>query len=714
MLEKAIARALDAGRDSNGLKTALDKARESLKLLEEEQKRFDAWRKQQDAEADSRQREKEARQTAFIEKARAAQAKLISEQREMQEENQAASPHIFLQAIGGEEMPERIGKITVALRAAGDSSQSFTTRLMGLVGGVGLAKDAVITLALKVTDLVHDFAEATRASGQLEGGFENIRRATNGAVDAITALGDQQAFLRNNLRIQSQDLATVEQAAMGIVRVYGGSAQEAISEFSAAVAHNDRDVLSRWGVTLNEGVHGADALSAAIAQLRGNLQGVNVPQAAGTGLRGILRGAYQDIVTSGNAAINGVLGGGGGTDPSAEMQYQQSLLQRAEAVRQAQTQERILHDVQRERAEALRDIIPAQDNATHSLKAYIDQQREIQDLPQALARQHPELALDSEAYIEAYARREQATNDLAVAERLLEQQVRQTTEANEAATKTGFEEAVRRASTSLERGTFDLKDYTRQLQEQITAGEQAQAQLSAGSIEYSEYERRLQSAESASQRLQHATEAMAEAFSSARKAQSQLSWEIQNGEKVADRTLRVTTELLARARLEIPRQREQQQAARDAARQIARDQNISLQRASEFVGGQGYDTGLSFGGGPGRPIEEMRAMQQAANALIEAHGVLPRVIQRAGESSANFYRRMTAEIQAATTLQEALNRKFNESANLYEQDRLARIERARQEDQDQDDLIRQHRSTLAQEHEANERALREHLDRQEA
>jgi hypothetical protein len=136
-----------------------------------------------------------------------------------------------LQSIGGEELPERIGKIRDAFKAADDGTLSLTDRFKGFAGGVGLVAQTLGILQVSVSGMIGWFAQARtefianqQAASQLQVQYQTVAAATHNAVSAQQALSDQQAILSHGFSMQGSELATLEVAARGFASVYGGEA----------------------------------------------------------------------------------------------------------------------------------------------------------------------------------------------------------------------------------------------------------------------------------------------------------------------------------------------------------------------------------------------------------------------------------------------------------------------------------------------------------
>lgn len=194
----------------------------------------------------------------------------------------------FLMLLGGEELPEKVGKIQNALEAAGNSSHSFGTRAQSLVGGLGMLAQVGGNLIGTFTGLAAAGLEAYQAHElqrvavlQLGAGYEDARRATQGLIDATQLLADKQALLRAGLAVTGQDLGTLELAGQQYAATYGGTAAEAMAKFAQALQSGDTNTLAQFGVQLSDAELRARDLQAALTDIRNDFsQNGLIPDAA--------------------------------------------------------------------------------------------------------------------------------------------------------------------------------------------------------------------------------------------------------------------------------------------------------------------------------------------------------------------------------------------------------------------------------------------------
>jgi hypothetical protein len=180
---------------------------------------------------------------------------------------QERAKSVFLQAIGGEEFPERIGKVKDAFSAAADNSQSFGTRVMGLIGAVGLGGQSLqrfADIAWMTARSMEENRRVTALVGDLYGQFSN---STLGIVDRQTALAAAQTAWNAQLNPTGEQLERITLASQRFADVLGGDAASATQRLVQNIASGNQEELQKLGIHLSEGAKGAQALHEALGQL---------------------------------------------------------------------------------------------------------------------------------------------------------------------------------------------------------------------------------------------------------------------------------------------------------------------------------------------------------------------------------------------------------------------------------------------------------------
>lgn len=198
--------------------------------------------------------------TEKFKEAAAALAKMREEAEKLRGQLEATgrARSLFLQGVGGEELPEKIGKISEAFKIAGDGASSLGTRAMALVGGFGLVANAAGPLLATVGSLV-DYVRradaAQRAHEQvltrLGPAYGEASAAARGLATAEELLATRQSALTQHVELSAQEIGRLTVAMRAHAQEVGGNATQAQQAFLTALQQQDTVGLARFGVRLS-------------------------------------------------------------------------------------------------------------------------------------------------------------------------------------------------------------------------------------------------------------------------------------------------------------------------------------------------------------------------------------------------------------------------------------------------------------------------------
>lgn len=511
----------------------------------------------------------------------------------------------LLFTLGGEELPEKVGKIKDAFAAAGNSSLGFGSRLSGLVGGLGMAAGASAAVASNVVGMVvayaavHDAVDAHVRTMALVGpSYEAAREAAHGLVDATQLLAtreqlldagvrettislDQFAGKASEARGQTTDLTMMAAELTGAMRGYasltGGDATQAQQRFLQAVQAGDAEGLARFGVSLTRTQLEAHNVGAAIHQA-----GQRFSDAAATS-----RTAGERLESLGNWFKNlgarAVVASGFVEDSTRTIQEQAHAMRQAQAAAEqyaaALAKARVSEETLKSGTEALIDSLGDLSTGYSGAK---DQLLELTGATEAVPGAVGAVG-------ESYRRMQAAAQEQAEAQYAMAQ---------------GFGHAKDAAV------------------EWNTAGEAAATQTDA---------------------LSQANQRLADSLRDATKAQGDMVFQVRDGEDMGAALARITN--AARQRIEAARGQRQIQ---DAARRGLAGTTLDGQRvtAAEL---QAAGLGGASGGGGSDPLREAKRAYAELQATIqgaERVGMHFHESERKHhESLINYYRRSREELQ---------------------------------------------------------------------
>lgn len=193
--------------------------------------------------------------------------------RDALEETKQEAKNVFAKGLS-ESLPEQLQDVAKGFRIAADSNAGFTTRLQGGVGAALIARTAMVDLAGRAVDLARAFGESRAAVEQeqralraLGDNYASIRAATADTTTAAEALTMRQTLLRAGFQANADTLARVSRLGREYAQTYGGSATEAVNQFTAAIQSGDAAALQPFGVRLGQTKTSAERMSAAVEQL---------------------------------------------------------------------------------------------------------------------------------------------------------------------------------------------------------------------------------------------------------------------------------------------------------------------------------------------------------------------------------------------------------------------------------------------------------------
>lgn len=279
---------------------------------------------------------------ADLAKARAEAEKL---QGKLQARSEAKS--LFLQGVGGEELPERFGKISRAFTVAADSGASMGQRAMGMAGGLSLAASAAKVLGNNVLGMAQSFMEANeeatahyRAIASLGPAYEQAQAAAHGLLTAEEALATRESLADAGfLGADSGNLKGVEALGTQIgqlslsmhnfAQITGRDAAQAQQQFISAVQSGNAQALLPFGIALSKGASESHNMSEAIRQLTENFGGQDRYQRT---VSDGLRQWGRDLMDAGRWIVTF---GGASAGATAEIERQRHSLEqvRQEAAR---------------------------------------------------------------------------------------------------------------------------------------------------------------------------------------------------------------------------------------------------------------------------------------------------------------------------------------------------------------------------------------------
>jgi hypothetical protein len=197
-------------------------------------------------------------------------------------EKEGKARGFFAQAIGGEEMPERLNKIREGFKLSGDASLSFTSRLQAGVGALGLAGGAAGLLGGKLLGLVEGYMQLSQEAQQhvqtitmMGDAYGTMAAAVQGVADAQELFAHRETVADAAIQASAQQLGQLEGAAQQFAAVHGGTATAAVNRFVGALQQGNSGALARFGVHLSDAqlhAQGATAaterFAAALAQMQ--------------------------------------------------------------------------------------------------------------------------------------------------------------------------------------------------------------------------------------------------------------------------------------------------------------------------------------------------------------------------------------------------------------------------------------------------------------
>jgi hypothetical protein len=149
-----------------------------------------------------------------------------------------------------------------------------TQRMGALAGTLGMVAGVAGTVVSAAHSIYTAIGEATAAANAkrqaligLAGGYEEIKRVSGGVASEQQAFANTLAMSTAGLSSNTASVAAATQAARRYADTYGGDAQQAFQTFMSAIQSGDRNVLQRFGVTLDHNRGSVENLSRAISQI---------------------------------------------------------------------------------------------------------------------------------------------------------------------------------------------------------------------------------------------------------------------------------------------------------------------------------------------------------------------------------------------------------------------------------------------------------------
>jgi hypothetical protein len=337
---------------------------------------------------------------AAAKKAAAESAKAFEEAAKKQEEKQNKAKSLFLQGVGGEELPEKVEKISRGFELAGDRSLTFGQRLQAGAGAAGIAATALGGLGGKLLQLGEKYLELEQAATQhvntvalMGPAYDTMAQAARGAANAAELFAHKETVADAAISANAAQLGQLEGVAQRFAQTHGTTATQAVQRLVGAVAQGNAGELARFGVHLTQAELHAEGARGATERFTKTLQQLHEQAAVPMpreGLTGVLATAGDSFWKPVRDGIYGLVGPSQEARDALAAQAEAEAENEAAARRMTEAEERAatraskhadevhaLADAQNVLRQALGDLPSAEETATAALQREADALRVV-------------------------------------------------------------------------------------------------------------------------------------------------------------------------------------------------------------------------------------------------------------------------------------------------------------------------------------------------
>jgi len=168
-------------------------------------------------------------------------------------------------------LDKELAKVTAQNQSFSNALSKGADFLKNITLGVGAGAAAMARLAMEVNTGAIAADRQNVALRGLNGGYQAVRLATNGAVTAQQAFAAQNALTQSGLRVSSEQLATITRAAREFALRTGTDSAQAVQQLTAALVAGDAQAMRPFGINVQVGTLRTQAFRQALGQL-GNQQ----------------------------------------------------------------------------------------------------------------------------------------------------------------------------------------------------------------------------------------------------------------------------------------------------------------------------------------------------------------------------------------------------------------------------------------------------------